>query len=40
MNCPHGGNHEKRSDDEIFIMKIYIHVIFSNFTKILNHENF
>ena len=31
-----GGNHEKSSDHEIFI---YIHVIFSNFTKILNHEN-
>ena len=30
---------KKRSDHEIFITKIYIHVIFSNFTKILNHEN-
>ena len=34
-----GGNHKKLSDHEIFIMKIYIHVIFGNFTKILNHEN-
>ena len=30
---------KKRSDHEIFITKIYIHVIFSNFMKILNHEN-
>ena len=30
---------KKCIDDEIFIMKIYIHVIFSNFTKILNHKN-
>ena len=44
MNCPHGccsvavimkkcGNHE------IFITKIFNYGIFSNFTKILNHEN-
>ena len=30
---------KKRSDHEIFITKIYIHVIFSNFMKNLNHEN-
>ena len=30
---------KKCSDHEIFITKINIHVIFSNFTKILNHEN-
>ena len=30
---------KKLSDHEIFITKIYIHVIFSNFTKLLNHEN-
>ena len=34
-----GSKHEKCSDHEIFITKIYIHVNFSNFTKILNHEN-
>ena len=30
---------KKFSDHEIFIMKLYIHVIFSIFTKILNHES-
>ena len=30
---------KKCSDHEIFITKIYIHVIFSIFTKILNHKN-
>ena len=30
---------KKLSDHEIFIAKIYIYVMFSNFTKILNHEN-
>ena len=30
---------KKRSDHEIFSTKIFIHVIVSNFTKILNHEN-
>ena len=44
VNCPHGHRGaevitNKHSDHEIFIMKIYIHVIFTNFTKILNHEN-
>ena len=44
VNCPHGCCGEevitkKLSDHKIFITKIYIHVIFSNFTKILNHEN-
>ena len=41
MNCPRGRRSatKKCSHHEIFIMKIYIHVIFSNFTKILNHEN-
>ena len=45
VNCPRGRRGaevitKKRSDHEIFITKIYIHVIFSNFTKILNHKNF
>ena len=39
MNCPHGGHSvvvfTKKSDD----LEIFIHGIFSNFTKILNHEN-
>ena len=44
MNCQHGRCGveiitKKLSDHEIFIMKFYIHVIFSNFMKILNHEN-
>ena len=44
VNCPHGRRGaevitKKCSDHEIFITKIYIHVICSNFTKILNHEN-
>ena len=44
MNCLHRRRGaevimKKPSDHEIFIMKIYIHVIFSNFTKTLNHEN-
>ena len=30
---------KKCSNHEIFITKIYIHAIFSNFTKILSHEN-
>ena len=30
---------KKCSDHEIFITKIYINGISSNFTKILNHEN-
>ena len=34
-----GDNHEKLSDHKLFITKIYIHVIFRNFMKILNHEN-
>ena len=32
-------NHQKGSNHENFITKINIHVIFGNFTKILNHEN-
>ena len=44
MNCLRGRRSvevmtKKHSDHEIFITKIYINVIFSNFTKILNHEN-
>ena len=44
MNCPHGGRGaavftKKCGDHEIFIMIIFIHGIFSNFTKILNHES-
>ena len=44
MNYPHGccGTvifTKKYGDHEIFIMKIFNHGIFSNFTKILNHEN-
>ena len=44
MNCQHGHHStevitKKLSYHEIFITKIYIHVIFNNFTKILNHEN-
>lgn len=31
---------KKCSDHEIFIMNVYIHVIFSNFTKILCHKIF
>ena len=30
---------KKSGDDEIFITKFFNHGIFSNFTKILNHEN-
>ena len=44
MNCLHGCRGavvitKKCGDHEIFIMKIFNHGIFSNFTKILNHEN-
>ena len=44
VNCPCGRRGaeiitKKRSDHKIFITKIYIRVISSNFTKILNHEN-
>ena len=42
--CPHGCHGtlvitKKCGDHEIFITKIFNHGIFSNFTKILNHEN-
>ena len=30
---------KKSGDHEIFITEIFNHGIFSNFTKILNHEN-
>ena len=47
VNCQHRRRgaevitKKKLSDHEIFIMKIYIHVIFSNFTKIFSYrENF
>ena len=44
MNCPHGCCGaavitKKCGDHEIFITKIFNYGIFSNFTKILNHEN-
>ena len=44
VNCQRGRRGaevitKKRSNHEIFITKIYIYVVFSNFIKILNHEN-
>ena len=39
MNCPCRRRGAEVVTKNIAITKIYIHVIFSNFTKILNHEN-